>query len=447
MIHTGHFPVQVDNASVTQNLFFIVSSTAVVLALLGLILIDTGLVRRQNVLNTAIQKIIGFVIGAGAYMIAGFGLWNYQYYKAFGIEGSFTQAIKDWWLGGNYMTEYAQKIDPSAAPGAGNSQIFFVFLAIYGGFVCALVHTAASERIKAGPFYFMSAAIGGIIYPILLWLTWGSTSPLTNAGLHDFVGAFTAYIFAGIFGLVLTYRLKARSGLFPTATKPSTWAPNSVPLAALGVVVLMTAAPFIVMGCGFIVPDDGFYGISMTTSGLGLVYVNVFAAFVAGGAVGAYLAYRSGNVVHALLGPISGYVACTTGFDVLKPWEIIIVAAVSPLVVAGAYNALAKRQIDDSKVAPLAAATVFGVVVVGFFAWGTPTGGYFGLHGKYAFQHAEITPWWQILGLVVTAAIALISAAILVYGLDKIVGLRVSEHDELEGLDVTQWSPAATADV
>ena len=224
-------------------------------------------------------------------MVAGFALWNYQYNKAFGVQDGLWQAVKDWWLGGNFTNEFAQKIDPAVAPGVGNSQIFFVFLAVYGGFVCALVHTSASERLRSFPLYAISAVIGGVIYPVVLWLTWGSTSPLTNAGLHDFVGAYSAYIFAGAFGLVLTMKLKPRSGLFPNPGSPATWAPNNVPMALLGVAVLMFAAPLIVMGCGFFVPNDGYYGVSMTTSGLGIVYTNVFVAFAVGGIVGAIIAH------------------------------------------------------------------------------------------------------------------------------------------------------------
>jgi len=437
------FGGQVDNAAVTQNLFYIISSTAVVLALLGLILVDTGLVRRQNVLSTAIQKTVGFVIGTLAFMIVGCGLWNYQYYKALGTADAFVQSMKDWWLGGTYLTEFAQQVDPAVAPGVGNSQIFFVFLAVYGGFVCALVHTSASERLRSGPYYLMSAVIGGIVYPILLWLTWGSASPLTNAGVHDFVGAYTAYIFAGVFGLILTIRLKPRVGLFARPGETATWAPSSVPTAAIGVVVLMCAAPLIVMGCGFIVPGDGYYGISMTTSGLGLVYVNVFAAFVGGGVVGAILAYATRNPVHTLLGPISGYVTGTTGFDVLKPWQMLLVAMVGPLVVAAAYTWANRRGIDDTKVTPLACGTIAGVILVGIVARGTPTGGYFGVQGEFGFQHAEINLWWQLVGVLVTAGVAAASALVLVVGLGAVMNLRVSEHDETSGIDAARWTPGA----
>lgn len=438
---TDTFGDQVSSDAFTQNFFYIMAATAVVLGLLGLVLVDVGLVRPVNALSTAVQKLVAFTIGTGAYMVAGFALWNYQYNKAFAVDNGLSQAFKDWWFGGTFLNDYAQNIDSSVAPGVGNSQIFFVFLAVYGGFVCALVHTAASERVRSGPFYIMSAAIGGVIYPVVLWLTWGSTSPLTNAGLHDFVGAYSAYIFAGAFGLVLTIKLKPRIGLFPKPGETATWAPNSVPMALFGVVVLLFAAPLIVMGCGFFVPEDGYYGVSMTTSGLGVVYINVFVSFVVGGLVGAAIAYRTKNPVHAILGPISAYVANTTAFDVLKPWETAVVAVAGPVVVAVAYTWVGKRGIDDGKVFPLACAAVAGDILVGLIAWGTPTGGYFGLEGDFGFQHAEINLWWQLVGIVVTIAIGAISAALLVGVLGTFMRLRVDPEDEVNGTDAARWTP------
>src|SRR4051812_28217083 len=107
------FGDQVNTDAITQNLFYIVASTAVVLALLGLILVDAGLVRHNNVLSTVVQKLVVFAIGTGGFMVAGFALWNFQYNQAFGVDSGFTQALKDWWFGGNFLNDYAQNIDPA----------------------------------------------------------------------------------------------------------------------------------------------------------------------------------------------------------------------------------------------------------------------------------------------------------------------------------------------
>jgi ammonia channel protein AmtB len=78
--------------------------------------------------------------------------------------------------------------------------------------------------------------------------------------------------------------------------------------------------------------------------------------------------------------------------------------------------------------------------MVGIVKWGTPTGGYFGIEeGKYAFLGAEINLWWQLIGLLAIGAIALVSAVVIVLGVEKTIGLRVSEEQEIAGLDVSYW--------
>jgi ammonia channel protein AmtB len=74
-------------------------------------------------------------------------------------------------------------------------------------------HFAAAERIKALPDYIMCAGIGGVAYPFVLYFTWGSASPITARGTHDFIGVFVAYIFAGTFALMLARRQLTRRAL------------------------------------------------------------------------------------------------------------------------------------------------------------------------------------------------------------------------------------------
>ena len=123
----------------------------------------------------------------------------------------------------------------------------------------------------------------------------------------------------------------------------------------------------------------------MTTSGIGVVLINIFMAFCGGAVTGAILAYWRHDAVWALLGPLAGYVSGTAGFDVFRPWEMLIVALFAPLFVFAGYKTMAKLKIDEQKVVPLALfGGIYGAIVVGFVKWHTATGGYFGLEGKYA---------------------------------------------------------------
>jgi ammonia channel protein AmtB len=113
----------------------------------------------------------------------------------------------------------------------------------------------------------------------------------------------------------------------------------------------------------------------------------------------------------------------------------------APLVVYGVYLLLVRLRIDDKKIVPLTlGGGIYAVLAAGIAGSGQATGGYFEIEeGSYAFQNATINIGHQIVGLGVTLGIAAISGLVLILLLEKTIGLRVPEADELEGLDEAKW--------
>jgi Amt family ammonium transporter len=168
--------------------------------------------------------------------------------------------------------------------------------------------------------------------------------------------------------------------------------------------------------------------------------VNLFAAILGGAVMGLVLAYVRREATWALLGPVAGVVMGGTLFDVSTAWICLLVGALGPLVALGTAALLRKAGIDDPKVVPLALGPgILGALLCGFLEWGTPTGGYIGLEGDYAVGVAEITPWWQLAGVVATVLVVGVPALIMCLIFEKFGGLRVSEEAELVGMDVAQW--------
>ncbi len=93
------FPEQVTTNSLLQNLVYASGTVGALMILAGLLMVDTGGVRRVNVFAAAIEKMVGFFIGFVVYFLIGFAIWNWQYYVAFDIADPYWQSIKDWWLG------------------------------------------------------------------------------------------------------------------------------------------------------------------------------------------------------------------------------------------------------------------------------------------------------------------------------------------------------------
>jgi ammonium transporter, Amt family len=434
------FTDQVSGTSFMEDTFYAVATVSLFLVIAALGLIDGGLVRRKNLLDTWVQKLICASIAGLALTVIGYAIWEVQFYQALAVPNAVVQAFKDWWLAGNDMTAFSQNLDPNVSPQADVFQIFVVFFVAFAAVGGALLHSAGLERVKAAPMYVISAIAGGLIIPIALYLTWGSASPLTNAGVHDYVGTYSLYIVVGTWALIIAWRAGPRLGAFRAHPRTAGPVPHDWGASAFGVALLLACEPFLSLGCGYLVPGAGYYGISLTTSGYGIVMINVFMAFLGGAVTGAFLAYRTRNPVMALLGPVAGIVGAGTSLDVGMPWQLLIVGLIAPFVVYGVYLLLARVGIDDKKIVPLAlGGGIYSALAGGVVGWGHKTGGYFGLKGAYAAQHATINLGWQLIGVVVIVAIAGVTGLIVVFALEKTIGLRVSEDAEIAGLDSAYW--------
>ena len=320
-------------------------------------------------------------------------------------------------------------------------QVFVVFFATFSMATLALIHSGVPERLKAKPLYAMAVVIGLILSPLVAYFAWGPVGPLTNRGTHDFDGIFPLYIFSGTWVLVLAWRLKPRLGSFAphgTGTAPRN---HNMGIVAAGVLLILFALPFVVLGSTFIIPETGVFGISFTSTGWGVILINLIVSYFGGAVAGAIIAYRRRQPVWALLGPLAGSVICGTLYDVGTPLEVLVVSLFGPVVALGTAGLVRRIGIDDQKVIPLALGPgIVGAIVTGFIAWGTPTGGYPGLEGAYALQHAEITPWWQLAGVVVTMLIAALPCFLMCLFFERVGGgLRVTEEQELAGMDDTYW--------
>jgi ammonium transporter, Amt family len=435
------FPEQVTVDQLAINVLYVVAACAVLLIIAGLAMVEAGLVAKRNFQDVVLQKMGAALIGGMSFAIVGYGIWNWQFYTALEVPNAFSQAIKDWWIGGSAVNELSHRLDPAVVPHADSLQIFLAFNIAFGALVCALIHSVGIERMKPAATYTICALVGGIVFPFTLYLTWGSASPLTAAGTHDYVGLYAAYIFVGVFGLFLVWRLGPRLGAFRAHPRTPGPVPNNLGLTAIGVLIMLFAIPLLVLGCGYFAAEAGYNGISMSESAIGVVFNNVFVALCGGGITGLLLAYRTKNSLFFMLGPLAGYVSGAAAFDVVTPLEMFLISLPAPLFMYGVYKLLYRFGLDERRIIPLGlGAGVYGVLIVGIVEWGTPTGGYFGIEeGTYAFLGAEINLWWQLIGLVSIAAIALVSAVVIVLGVEKTIGLRITEEQEIEGLDLTYW--------
>lgn len=433
MLPSQVFPAQFISDIYIMQIFYILATIGAMMAIFALMLIDVGLAKSKNMIDTVVQKILCAMIGGVSFMAVGYAIWNLQFYQALGVKNAFVQSIKDWALmGGNFMV-FSQHLNPTVVPQADFQQLFALFFVAFAGVIAVFIHGAGLERMKPLPAFIMAAIGGGLCLPLTTYLTWGSAGPLTNAGLHDFVGAFSLYIFVGVWALVLAWRLGPRRGY--------TGVPSNFAMVGAGTFVLILAIPIVVVGCGYMIPGKGYFGVTNTESGLGIVFTNVFMALGGGALSGTLLAYSQRKAVLGLLGPIAGYVSCTALFDIAMPWQAFCISLAGPFILLGGLNLVGMLGIDEPKIAPLALGpAIYSVLMAGVVGAGRPAGGVLGVtQGAFAFQHAHISLGTQALGLAIMIPGTAIFAFVVIVLLEKTIGLRVSAAEEDMGLDNTYW--------
>jgi Amt family ammonium transporter len=436
------FKDQVGASAFTLDLFVILGIIAVLTATAGVAMMDVGSVRSKNTVDTVVQKIGAGTAAAIGFIPIGYGVWNWQFNSALGIPNPLSQSLKDWWIGGDFLTTPPQNIDPAVLPNADQYVLFYVLCLVFAFFIGAVLHSACMERIKPVPLYVLAAVTGGIIYPVALYLLWGSASVFTTLGVHDNIGGLGVYLPLAAAGVTIAWRLGPRLGKFDPAPGVEPAAPWNVPLIGIGVLfVLANLLMFAIVG-GYQVIGDGFYGIAFTTSGIGLVAVNLFCAMFGGAAGGMVLSYRTKQPLWVIAGPFIGYISVTTFNDVGKGWYEFFVGFAAVFVGYGTSLLLRRLRIDEDKLGPMILGPgIFGAIAGGFLTWGTKTGGYPGVtSGKYEFQASTIAPWWQLLGVLVAVLGSALITFVVCWILERTTGLRVTEEQERAGMDATFWS-------
>ncbi|SEL12885.1 ammonium transporter [Roseovarius nanhaiticus] len=430
---------QVTLNSLVQNLLYASGTVGAILVVVGLLMIDAGTARRKNLFNSTIEKTLGFFLGFATYYVVGFGLWAAQYYV---MEGAtIMDSVRDWWIGGAMANALAHETDPAVFPGVNTFQIFIFFLAVFAGIINVLFHFAVSERMKAAA-YFITCVVAAVVSSALSYATWGSVGPLTNAGFHDFFGVGFVYMFPAGMALVFTLMMKPRPGMMAPHERVTAYLAPSIGLCAPGLILIFGGLPMVILSCLFFFdPEALAVSVTMANTSVGIA-LNNYALVWAGGAItGLIIAYATGKYAYTLLGPLAGYVAGASGFDVYLPWQAFILGLVAPLASYAVYEFTLKRGIDEHKLFPLfLGAGTLGIVSLGIFKSGTPRGGYLGIEeGPYAFQHGEISLVMQLVGLGVCVGVGVVTALILSVIFKATIGLERSADAQIEGLDKSLW--------
>ena len=405
---------------VNENVFavwFLIGAALVFWMQAGFAMVETGFTRAKNAGNIIMKNLMDFCIGCVVFIAIGFSLLLGE--DLLGFIGK---------PGFDIFTSY-QNFDWSN----------FVFNLVFCATTATIVSGAMAERTKFLSYCVYSAVISAFIYPIEAHWIWGG-GWLAQLGFHDFAGSCAIHMVGGISSIIGAKMVGPRIGKFEKdksgkITKVNAFPGHNLVIGALGVFILWLGW-------------YGFNGAACTsTDQLASVFVTTTIAPSIATVVCmifTWIKYGKPDVSMCLNASLAGLVAITAPCDVTDAFGAIIIGAVSGLLVVFAVWFLDfKLRIDD----PVGAVAVhmmngiWGTIAVGLFATtaapGNDTmtglfyGGGFHLLGLQLLGFAAVAAWTVVM-------------MIIVFGVIKaIFGLRVSEEEELEGLDSTEHGLAS----
>ena len=409
------------------GVWFLIGAALVFFMQAGFAMVEAGFTRAKNTGNIIMKNLMDFCIGTVVFIVIGFSLLMGE--DLVGLIGKPGFDIFTAYEGFNFST--------------------FVFNLVFCATTATIVSGAMAERTKFLSYCIYSAVISALIYPIEAHWIWGG-GWLANMGFHDFAGSCAIHMVGGISALIGAKILGPRIGKFKRdasgkVTKVNAFPGHSITIGALGVFILWFGW-------------YGFNGAACTSiDQLGSVFLTTTVAPAVATVVCmiyTWIKYGKPDVSMCLNASLAGLVAITAPCDVTDALGAAIIGAVAGvLVVFGVWLLDHKLHIDD----PVGAVAVhcfngiWGTIAVGLFATDsapgyaiadasgeTMTGLFYG--GGFKLLGIQLT------GFVSVALWTAVAITITFLIIKKVVGLRVSREEEIEGLDATEHGlPSAYA--
>lgn len=389
----------------------------VLMVLPGLALFYGGLVRSKNMLSVLMQVMMVFSLITVLWAIYGYSL-------AFGGEGAIIGSLDKVFLAGVTTASLADTFTENVKL---PELIFVAFQATFAGITCALIVGSFAERIKFSAVLLFSALWFTFSYLPIAHMVWGPGGYLLDKGALDFAGGTVVHINAAMAGLVGAYLLGKRIGYGREAMPP-----HSLTLTMVGASLLWV----------------GWFGFNAgsnleSTAGAALAFLNTLLATAA-----AVLAWSIGEALHkgkasmlgAASGAVAGLVAITPACGSVGPMGSIVIGLVAGFVCLWGVTGLKKMLGADDSL------DVFGVHGVGGIVGALLTGVFAapGLGGTGAEDFSIASQLWvQAEGVIITMVWSSVVAFIAYKIVDMVIGLRVTEEEEREGLDITYHGESA----
>jgi Amt family ammonium transporter len=405
-----------DTQMILDNTFVFIAGILVIFMQAGFALLAAGLTSAKNVGNMMMKNMMDMALGVLVFALVGYHI-AYSGKDIFGFE----------WLWGGYSdaptTDYSLMLP-----------VDFFFQAAFAAAAATIVAGAMAGRTQFKGYLIYTVLLTGLIYPIVVNWQWGG-GWLNQLGFEDFAGSTIVHSVGGWAALMGAIIVGPRIGKFGPDGKPRAIPGHNIIMAITGVFILF-------------VGWFGFNPGSQLAADIEVprIAVNTLLAAAAGGVAAmivSWAKFKKPDVSFAGNGILGGLVSITAGAWALDGYMSVVAGFIGGIIVTFSVLLLERLRIDD----PVGAVSVHGVCG----AWGTLAVGLFangnapfldeGSDGLFFGGGGELL-WNQFVGVVSVAAFVIITTGIMFTIIKKIGLLRVSEEEEMAGLDIAEHGVA-----
>ncbi|MCT2346413.1 ammonium transporter [Bacillales bacterium AN1005] len=401
-----------DNLEFLMNsLWTMIGAILVIFMLGGFILLEAGSTRMKNAGHIAGKTIFTFGIASLVFWAVGYGF-------IFGGDANFFVGMSDFFYSG------AQIADASV-----QTTVFFVFQLAFAGISLTIALGGFAERAKLSVYLIFSVLFSAIVYPVIAHWIWGG-GWLAEHGKQDFAGSTVVHLTGAMAAFAATILLKPRIGKYNADGSANPIFGHNQVYTALSVLILWVG--WFGFNAGSTVSvADGFFGFVALNTNLAAAAGAVSALLIS------WVVLGKSDITTMLNGALAGLVAITASCAFVDTWGAVVIGLVAGILVFYSVRFFENRKIDD----PIFALSVHGTAGV----WGTLSNGLFatkelatvgqpGLFYGGGFHQLGV----QALGVVTCALFAFVVSFVILYVIKKVSGLRVTEEEEIMGLDISE---------
>jgi len=391
-----------------DTFYFLVCGALVMWMAAGFAMLEAGLVRAKNTTEILTKNVALYAIACTMYLLIGYHIMYSSpeggIFPSFGVLIGAENTVEDVLAGGDDAPYYSVASD-------------FFFQVVFVATAMSIVSGAVAERMKLFAFLVFAVIMTGFIYPIQGFWKWGGGF-LNEAGFLDFAGSGVVHLTGATAALAGVLLLGARKGKYGSNGQISAIPGANLPLATLGMFILWLGWFGFNGGSQLVVSNIS------DANAVAQIFLNTNAAAAGGliaGLVVARILFGKADLTMALNGALAGLVAITA--EPLTPGglQATLIGAVGGVIVVFSVLALDKLKIDD----PVGAISVHGVVGI----WGLLA---------VCLTNGDASLKAQLLGIVVIFLWVFIASLIVWSVIKLVMGLRVSEEEEYEGVDISE---------